>query len=683
MRRHVIMVLWLATVLTWASAPVAHAYLDPATTSYLIQIVAALVISTSVGIGVFFSRIQTFFVTAVPRMKAWWKHRRSPRGTTAHGMTDPAVKPLDADLAASISAMLGERAFPGAVSAPPAQTVRLKLFADDRTWLRRLPLAALAAFGIILPVLGTGTIEMYIANSNDLPFPLRDMVTGALLTSLIGSTVLATLTAVLRGRVFDLVLSLLVGVGLASWVQSLFLNIKVGSFMGNQFPWNQHLRATLVDLVIWIVLIALPLAVRYVSRKTWRWVVIMVPAVIMTAGAVAAGVAVARYSGSGSHDTRYLSMEGIHEVSSTSNIIVFLVDATDVRVIESMKEDPYFSFDPLRGFTSFDQTVALYQETFPTLTYMFTGQKYSWDESQESYFDRAYSTPWLFSELKQRGYKINLYSQADGLYSSPSQLSQWVDNMTPSGARVNYKTMMTNMGRLSAFGRSPLALQPSLAMNPDAFNSVLQASAGLAPPYKINDALLYQEILDNPLTVGGAQPQFSFIDMIGAHNPAVLTADARSIPGLTTDERQQVEGDFHIIYTYLDQLRSLGLYDSSTIIIMADHGLHVEHTIRTLSAPLLPCLFIKPVNAPDAPLQYSDAPTYMSNFVPTIVQAAGGDPAPFGQTYFQVTPIDNPVRRYYWIRHAILDLPAEVIVYDIIGNARDLKNWHQVGIIYT
>ena len=39
----------------------AHAYIDPAATSYMVQIVAGLVITLGVGIGVFWKKIRLFF----------------------------------------------------------------------------------------------------------------------------------------------------------------------------------------------------------------------------------------------------------------------------------------------------------------------------------------------------------------------------------------------------------------------------------------------------------------------------------------------------------------------------------------------------------------------------------------------------------------------------------------------
>ena len=48
-----------------------HAYIDPATTTYVIQIVSAIVITVGITIGVFFGRIRMFLLNARVRMTEW------------------------------------------------------------------------------------------------------------------------------------------------------------------------------------------------------------------------------------------------------------------------------------------------------------------------------------------------------------------------------------------------------------------------------------------------------------------------------------------------------------------------------------------------------------------------------------------------------------------------------------
>ena len=53
------------------SAPV-HAYIDPATTTYIIQIVTALIITLGVTIGVFFTRVRLSIVELYVRISEFF-----------------------------------------------------------------------------------------------------------------------------------------------------------------------------------------------------------------------------------------------------------------------------------------------------------------------------------------------------------------------------------------------------------------------------------------------------------------------------------------------------------------------------------------------------------------------------------------------------------------------------------
>jgi len=688
-RGRVLLTLWCAAVIWWGFARPAYAYIDPATTSYIIQIVSALIISLSVGIGVFFRRIQTGLVTFRPRLSAWWSRRGtagSRRAARATETTDAAAPILDADLQAAVTAALaggaGVAVATSATTRAPASALE-KLFGDDRTWLRRLPLALLACLGITVPLIATGPLTLFPGNAAELPFNLG-ILAGTVIPVALGLGIVAgALLAVVRGRVFDVVVSVLVGAGLASWVQSLWLNLPTGGFTGATFDWSAHLGATLADAGIWLVLIAAPVVLRVVNRRAWRAVALLVPGLLIAVGVITASVTIsnARLS-NGSAVGSYITEAGLTQVSSSNNIIVFLVDATDERVIQELSRAHDFSFSPLMGFTSFNQNVARYQETFPALPYLFTGKDFTGSQTRSEYYSTVFKqSPSLLPAMKKLGYQVNIYTAAEDLYWSPSDVTGLVDNMSDTSAHIDRRALLAGMTRLAAFGRSPLALQPSLWLAPDQFAGVLQANAHLAAPYQIDDAALYQEIVNHPLTVGGDAPRLTFIHLEGSHYPYTLNAQAQRIAATESGELEQAKGTFHIIYTYLDQLRALGLYDSSTILIMADHGTHLGWSDRTLDRPLLPCLFVKPAGAPDVAMRNSDAPTYADNFAPTIIQAAGGDPTPYGLTYFQVPDVTAEPRRFYWIRPAYNGLPGVLEVFDIRGNALDFKNWTLVDTV--
>ncbi|MDR2452976.1 MAG: hypothetical protein LBD51_00110 [Bifidobacteriaceae bacterium] len=104
---------WIALVLAAAMPHPAQAYIDPATTSYLIQVVSGLVITLSVAIGVFFRRIVLFLTTARARLAATWVRLTSPRRRPAKGSAaQAAANPSPTASALAAGAAAGPRAPP-------------------------------------------------------------------------------------------------------------------------------------------------------------------------------------------------------------------------------------------------------------------------------------------------------------------------------------------------------------------------------------------------------------------------------------------------------------------------------------------------------------------------------------------------------------------------------------------
>jgi len=160
-----------------------------------------------------------------------------------------------------------------------------------------------------------------------------------------------------------------------------------------------------------------------------------------------------------------------------------------------------------------------------------------------------------------------------------------------------------------------------------------------------------------------------------------MSADVQRVAEADTDIVQQTMGCFRILFRYLDDLRAAGLYDSTTVVVTGDHGIQEPAGVRELTHPINPGLFVKPTGTGDAPLARSGAPVSIENLRATLIEQAGGDPAPYGQTYFQVPADSTAPRRYYWLRPPFGGDPSFASVFDIVGDASDWSSWHLVDRI--
>jgi arylsulfatase A-like enzyme len=136
----------------------------------------------------------------------------------------------------------------------------------------------------------------------------------------------------------------------------------------------------------------------------------------------------------------------------------------------------------------------------------------------------------------------------------------------------------------------------------------------------------------------------------------------------------QTKGSFRVTYELIDQLKELGLYENSTIIITGDHGYSLDfeaNEYAPLSEPVVTACFVKLAAASEEPLEVSMAAVDDDNMRATIIQAAGGDSSAYGPTYAEAHDPNVP-RRY--ITSSTDDKFLEV--FDVIGDANDWSSWH-------
>ena len=138
---------------------------------------------------------------------------------------------------------------------------------------------------------------------------------------------------------------------------------------------------------------------------------------------------------------------------------------------------------------------------------------------------------------------------------------------------------------------------------------------------------------------------------------------------------------FKIINLYLDQLKELGLYENATIIISGDHG-NADPSMPMTRAPVA-ALFVKPSGSAGVPIVTSHAPVTQGDIIPAILESEGieatGD---FGRSLFDVKEDEHRVRICKfddWKEDASGQRNDEVFVFEITGNARDLKNWKEIS----
>ena len=187
------------------------------------------------------------------------------------------------------------------------------------------------------------------------------------------------------------------------------------------------------------------------------------------------------------------------------------------------------------------------------------------------------------------------------------------------------------------------------------------------------------------LSINSEDALFRFIHLVGTHTPYTMDAQGNLNEEGTSLEDQTL-GTFHILSEYLRQLKQLGVYDQSTIIVTADHG-EWYLTDEPLTEPTSPIIFVKPAQdagADAAPCAISQEPASHKDLQATMLKGMGAlqdvldhygefnvaledrhDPADRLRTYCMLT---HDGKRDY-----------DLLEYQIVGDVSDFNNWHLDG----
>ncbi len=540
------------------------------------------------------------------------------------------------------------------------------LWHDERRFLSRLGPALLIGAALAMTWCVFGPLDVTVRNATSLPFSYHDMLWPCLLGALLCTVTVGVGLGLLRGRVYDLFLSLAAGFLLASYLQGTFLNLPLGKLDGTAIAWGEHVMHTLANTALWCVLVSLPRLIWALYRKAWKKSLVFLAVLIMGMQSAALVELFLAPRDVNIQRDEYLSAVGLYEVSDKQNVLVFLLDRLDNAYIDQVRKKDTGFFDRLDGFTYYPDNISEYNGTFPSLPCMLTGAPYRFDQPAARYFASAWEKAQLLPALREAGYATKVYTGEWYAYSDIWQLHDQVDNISAGRLAPNKTKILKYTMLLTGYRYLPHALKATFWLSTSDFDKLVQVNAG-DPPYVVDDYAFYQGLMQSGLSVQGQRKNFALYHLNGCHPPIQLTEDIRQVDASTV--RAQTMGCFNIVYAYLDQLKALNLYKDATIIITGDHGI--------ASGTETTGLFVKPAGSDDVPLVISHAPQSAAYFQATLLNAAGCAVPAQSPTYADIAA-DATEPRTIFCRVEDAAGQEECVQYEVVGDAQNKANWREV-----
>ena len=375
------------------------------------------------------------------------------------------------------------------------------------------------------------------------------------------------------------------------------------------------------------------------------------------------------------YEDAYLTFDGIDQVSK-KNIVVFLIDRFDVNYYNSVLVGAPDLFDGLDGFTYFSDNVSLYSRTYPAVPTMLTGIDTNFEEGADKYLFEAYQNSPFLNDLKNDGYAVKIYTQNFYSYRGGTALYGIADNLSVAqGYEVTDRpALVGKMLMLSAYKWAPTLLKDSLSISSASFSGIVSLK-GDGELYESNDPYVCAKIMDDGLTLDSNGKSFTFIHLSGCHSPYNMDENCNWTYEENTSVEQHLRGCMKMIYSYIDEMKRLGVYDDATIVITGDHPAALSD-YNVPWQPRLTALFVKPAGSSGTPLKYSNAQVSQENFIPTLIKSAEvRTDNEYGKGYFDIAEGENTVRHHKFEICGEDNSDVSIVDLVVTGDGADFSNW--------
>lgn len=619
------------------------AYVDPATTSYIIQIIAAFFITMGVFFTAFAAKVKLWFLKI--KMKFFEESvRRSAKGNEVRK---------------------GE---------PPTGTLK-SVFYEDRPLKSRILIAAVTSFGVVFTFAIYGVYDLFIGNNELFPYSFKDIWAQVAIYGILLFLVLTLILMCMRGKLFTIFISLAIGILLAGFLQGNFFNIGLGQLTGDTVPWHTYKKQAFINTALWLLIVITPLIISYFSKLLWKIVCITLPSFLVVVQMVSLFLSISTTNAFAPKSQGFLSESGIYEMSAKENIVVFVLDRLDQEYVDALiSENPDY-FKDLDGFTQYTNNLSYYCRTYPSVVNLFTGKYYRYDVPADDFVNDAYKNSTFFKDLKKQGFQIKLYMESPHTYTNINQLDGLADNISYEKAKVDFNSFYKNFLYLSAFKNGPHVIKPTFWTSTNKLTKAVKAKKG-SDIYLTDDKKFYNNMKEKKITAQSDQKNFIYYHLNGAHTPHTLNENVEEVESDQTDSRIQTKASFTIIREAIKQMKEQGIYENSTIIITGDHAKSEDN--NKLNKPKKTALFVKQKDHANTSLKYSTAPVNTDNFRATVIKAAGMKTDNYGFTYTEV-PLNSKIPRKYFYRYQPENYTEDWLEeFEVIGDASNFKNWHKI-----
>jgi hypothetical protein len=444
------------------------------------------------------------------------------------------------------------------------------------------------------------------------------------------------------------------------WLQGNYIVWRYGVLAGGKIEFNTLFL--LFDGAIWVAAVVIAWIK---SRFVFRWVR------WFSIGLIVAQVISTSIMVSNMPDISDLKRYEVDEsnkfvISEENNVIILLLDTFQSDVFQEIIDEDEFYKDIFDGFVYYRDTACAFPTTIASAPSILTGQYFDNSVSYSEFLKSAYlSSNSLPAVLLANGFEVDCFG-GPYIYKDEQVMSNLV-----GGGRVGANTLL-GLYDAAFFRYLPDVLKNCVyrdgkwALRNLSFDEgetvIREPEIGFDESASgLWDIAFIKDMLSRADTVEG-KPVFKYYWLAGCHQPYLLNEalEYEEMDNSMESYERQAKGSLKVVKLFLDELKDLGVYDNSMVLIMGDHGIfHETLDIRGAS----PLLLVKKYNS-SGDMEVSNAPASLPDVPATVFSELGLEGQFSGEDIFDLDGSTNRTRTYYfydWFSSGFADWSKEYL----------------------
>lgn len=400
--------------------------------------------------------------------------------------------------------------------------------------------------------------------------------------------------------------------------------------------------------------------------------------------------------------------ENIFKYSSSENIIHIVADGFQADVMdEILKSDDSDggTSDVLSGFTIFSKNLGAFPYTHMSVPAFLSSNVYRNQMPIDKFMKTSLGEESIISLAKHNGYEVDMAVPRGALMDVYDHALP--DNLFPvdNGGELKHDSIIRNdaarLFDLSLFRAVPHDLKLHVhndqkwlvqSLNRDLLPSALQNFAHMA----------FLRKSSKRMTVDRDKPVYKLFHLMLSHNPMVTNRDCQPAKSILPTAREnvipQARCGLKEIVNYFDHLKKIGIYDSSTIIVMGDHGAWVQpknmkgvlnketgsHEVINPAVVALATPFFAVKRPGDVgAIKFNNAPSSITDFAKTIASIKNFDNEFNGTSVFDLSSDSVRERIFSFYQYRKSEWTDNYLgpmeEFRILGDIVDSASWKEVN----